>query len=392
MQKKYVVLGSLFGDEGKGQVTQALVKKAKNEKKSVCVVRFSGGAQAAHNIRIKNDNGHVLHHTCSTYGSGVLLDVPTYLFSQVYFDPMAAWCERQALIELTGRYPALLVHRDCRIVTPYDQYAQHQDEKVLSDGTCGKGIYQTFKRYNDGVPTKCMSKVKEYYENLSGIKFPNHINCIANQVDRDFHFGSWFMYFEDEKQVLSDYDVIIFEGAQGLLLDMDNGFWPHVTPSHTGLDNIKDYLNEAEVYLVSRTYLTRHGNGYTPKYPETMSKFIDNFVEDNCKNEFQGEFRKGMLDIGLLSQAWDRHHLETWKAKYNLYYNMVFTHSELFGRYTEIPVIGMDGSQQYPKNTSDLFKLLPENMRSKIGHVYTLSGNSDTELFHYITNVKNSKY
>lgn len=64
-----------------------------------------------------------------------------------------------------------------------------------------------------------------------------------------------------------DYDVLIFEGSQGLLLDMDCGFYPNVTPSRVGLNGIESqYLKDAEVYLVTRTYTTRHGNGYEPKY------------------------------------------------------------------------------------------------------------------------------
>lgn len=55
--------------------------------------------------------------------------------------------------------------------------------------------------------------------------------------------------------VTNDYDVLIFEGTQGLLLDMDNGFYPNVTPSKVGLNGLLRYdiLDNAEVYLVTRT-------------------------------------------------------------------------------------------------------------------------------------------
>lgn len=378
MKKCYVVLGALFGDEGKGQVVQALVRQAKDNSDSVCVVRFSGGAQAAHNIRIKKSNGHVLHHTCSTYGSGVLYGVPTYLFSQTYFDPMAAWCERQSLMELTGEYPALLVHKDCRVVTPYDQYVGQKDTKVKNDGTCGKGIYPTFKRYNDGVTSTSMSVIKEYYKRYS---FPDKIECLVNQVERDLNFGSWFMYFDNEKNVLDDYDVVIFEGSQGLLLDMDNGFWPNVTPSHTGLDNIKDYISNADVYLVMRPYVTRHGNGYEPACPEKAEAYTCELIEDNFKNEFQGAFKKGLFEVNLFTAAWDRHNLDNWKSKIDLLsYNMVFTHNDIFTKNETIQVFDANEILCDIKGVDDIYRMLPHRIREKIHSVYTLSGNTDTNL------------
>lgn len=88
---------------------------------------------------------------------------------------------------------------------------------------------------------------------------------------------------------ISLYDVLIFEGSQGLLLDMDCGFYPHVTPSRVGLNGVpKKYLKDAEVYLVTRSYLTRHGNGYEPKYK--LEANLEKFKESNTFNEFQLDF------------------------------------------------------------------------------------------------------
>ena len=80
-----VVIGSTFGDEGKGNVVQWLCKQALAEGKKVAVCRYSGGPQAAHTIY---HNG--IEHICSTYGSGVLLGVPTYLTNGVLVDPIPA--------------------------------------------------------------------------------------------------------------------------------------------------------------------------------------------------------------------------------------------------------------------------------------------------------------
>ena len=78
-----IVIGSTFGDEGKGNVVQWLCKQALDVGKKVAVVRYSGGPQAAHTIYC---NG--IKHICSSYGAGVLLNIPTILSSSVLIDPI----------------------------------------------------------------------------------------------------------------------------------------------------------------------------------------------------------------------------------------------------------------------------------------------------------------
>lgn len=86
---------------------------------------------------------------------------------------------------------------------------------------------------------------------------------------------------------------IVFEGAQGLLLDQGNKeFFPHVTHSNTGMKNVRVLCEQAgirdiEAYYVSRTYLTRHGAGPLPGENPSMS-----FEDDtNRPNPFQGSLR-----------------------------------------------------------------------------------------------------
>jgi adenylosuccinate synthase len=90
----------------------------------------------------------------------------------------------------------------------------------------------------------------------------------------------------------------IFEGAQGLLLDQDNkAYWPHVTHSNTGLQNVRELCKQAGIdkidpYYVSRTYLTRHGAGPLPGEDDTL------FYADgtNGDHPFQGRLRFAPLD------------------------------------------------------------------------------------------------
>lgn len=115
------------------------------EGKSVAVVRFSGGPQAGHTV--VNEG---IEHICSSFGSGVLLGVPTYYTDDVFIDPIALYNERKVLQGKGIKETLVYASMFNRVITPYDVFAGREDNKVLSDGTCGMGIYPTFKRYNEG--------------------------------------------------------------------------------------------------------------------------------------------------------------------------------------------------------------------------------------------------
>ena len=121
----------------------------------------------------------------------------------------------------------------------------------------------------------------------------------------------------DDSKVLSKHHCI-FEGAQGLLLDRDSGFFPHVTPSNTGLTNIVSLICDSgdgsvNPYYVTRTYLTRHGEG--PLYHEWANPSVateewqagklGQMEEDktNVHNEWQGHLRRGPLSTRQLEFA-----------------------------------------------------------------------------------------
>lgn len=328
-----IVLGSLFGDEGKGVTVQYLCKKAIDEGKKPLVIRYSGGPQAAHTIQ----NGDITH-ICSTFGSGVLLGVPTLIVGTAYFDPICAQNEWAELVNKMGNInnvPPLLVLGNTPVITPYDVFSGRKNEKIKKDGTCGKGIYPTFRRsridhkcttilmskdfQNPMEPYRTLRTARNYY---GAERDESMENMFCNAVNNTFYsiVGS---------DVISFYDVLIFEGSQGLLLDMERGFYPNVTPSRVGLNGIpEEFFENAEVYLVARTYLTRHGNGYEPN-----SRFfpfdISNKFETNVLNEYQGEFKVGLFDFDLLNRAFDRHCLDVYQNMYGIKYNLVLTHFDL---------------------------------------------------------------
>ena len=339
------VLGSAFGDEGKGVTVQYLCQKALDEGKSPLVIRFSGGPQAAHTV---NHNG--IEHICSTYGSGVLLGVPTLVYEDAYFDPISAKKEYEALKEKIGTVPDLYVHHKAKCITPFDTLFGRTNVKVQKDGTCGKGIYNTFKRHEDGWITtlssfinKTVSKVKEYYKD-NKVFYPElYEECeslLAEEVN-GFANGEYdFIKEWTPHSFKEEHSVVIIEGSQGLLLDMDCGFFPHVTPSKVGLNGVpKEWLKNAEVYFVMRTYLTRHGNGYEPNDTYLEDLNLDGKHETNVFNQYQGEFKVGICDFDLINEAFKRHCIDNKLMLYHMKPNLVVTHFDVLEKCGKFPYI-----------------------------------------------------
>lgn len=318
-----IVLGFAFGDEGKGVTTQWLVQQALEQNKRVAVVRFSGGPQAAHTIRQGTKE-----HICSTYGSGVLLGVPTIYLDSVYFDPICAYNETKVLEE-KEIIPKLMIPKYLRIITPYDVIAGQQNAKVLKDGTCGKGIYSTFCRYNVHEYDILPESYEECDALLEKARTFHHLHKLDEDILDAFKEAVAHLrvhYYSEEQ--LEKFDTLIFEGTQGLLLDMNHGYYPNVTPSMVGLNGIPSkYLFGAQVYLVTRTYLTRHGNGYTPRYPCSFN--LKHKYETNVCNQYQGSFKTGALEVDLLNDAIFRHSLSFFRTKKEVSYNLVWTHMDV---------------------------------------------------------------
>lgn len=322
-----IVIGSTFGDEGKGNVVQWLCQQALNAGKKVAVVRYSGDHQAAHTVYY---NG--IKHICSSYGAGVLLNIPTILSSNVLIDPISMQKERRELISKGIKSPKIILDSIfSNIITPFDVYFNQQDLKTLNDGSCGKGINAVKQRISDEYylydPLENWNAAKRYYKNKHSlnIELPDELK----QTYINAH--NWFNRTVQRYFNYWDFDELILEGSQGLLLDEDFGFNLHTTPSRVGLNGcLRYYTNrECEVYFVTRTYLTRHGNSYEPKYPITIPEWKE---ESNITNQFQGVFKTGILEIPLLQRAFDRHNIINTCRKHNISPKLVVTHTDLIDK------------------------------------------------------------
>ena len=326
-----VVIGLGFGDEGKGSVVDYLaLQHSLSSNQPLIVIRYSGGQQAGHTVYLKDKN-----HIFSNFGSATLRSVPTYWSKYCSFDPVGFLNDYNALKEL-GIIPKIYVDQQCPITTPYEK-ARNFEVNNLGHGTCGVGVGPTFQREENfyhlqvldlKFPNVFKAKynlIKNYYfDKVKSIKdsaFTDFENAINDVMDKITIVDSTFL------QKLKDKYTIIFEGSQGLLLDQTFGFFPHVTRSNVGLLNVQKMMGQIplDIYLITRSYLTRHGNG--PMLFED-DLFINNPYEINQHDLVRGSFRKSYLNLDLLNYA-----LMAEKRFINHKKNLVITNLDAFEEY-----------------------------------------------------------
>ncbi|MGW6446659.1 adenylosuccinate synthetase [Lentzea sp. NPDC055074] len=325
MNDHVIVVGLGFGDEGKGAVVDALCAEGSVS----TVVRFNGGAQAAHNVIADGR-----HHTFSQFGSGTLAGVPTWLSRYVLVEPIALATESRELEALGVANPLSLVSVDAGalLTTPFHVAANRARERARGGdrhGSCGKGIGETawyglLAGAHEGdvvegqrvlgepgpAPTvgdcrnpatlrRRLDALARFYEPL-----------IGEGPDVDGLVGL-YSAFADAVRVtqgdegLLDAGRVVFEGAQGVLLDETYGFHPHTTWSTVVPRNARELLQgrPARVIGVTRTYQTRHGAGPLPtEDPAVLERFPE---PHNGTGEFQGAWRAGHLDAALLRYSVD---------------------------------------------------------------------------------------
>lgn len=315
--KAFAVIGANYGDEGKGVFTDYLVAKHPNS----IVVRFNGGAQAAHTV-VTPDGQH--RHAFGHFGSGSFLHAPTYLSRFFVVNPLLFLKEHKALTEL-GLNPRVYVDGQCPVTTPWDMAINQTLEKHRGDarhGSCGVGFGETLERdkypefrlraedlWCDDIYQKQMAHIGKFWVDMRckelGIKLDTWTLHDTNKIYFSAIGRFRSLIFHGNLSQIKSFESVIFEGAQGLLLDQGNkeGF-PHVTRSNTGIANVNTLsvelgLRRVEATYASRCYLTRHGAGGFQEDPD-IGEFFDIKDATNIENQWQGGLRLGYLDIGEL--------------------------------------------------------------------------------------------
>lgn len=308
--KARIVIGANYGDEGKGTVVANYTKNSDN----VLNILTNGGAQRGHSILTKDGNITFQH-----FGAGTYHGADNYYSRYFILNPMQFVKEYETLIVKPKN-----IYRDinCKWSTPYDSMANLiSEEQKGTHASCCMGIWNTIKRYNE-IPTlnyddfikneefqiQYLLNIKKYYEKK--LIIPEKWKSIWNSDILIINFinDCFFMYNKTIVKKLSEltYNNLIFENGQGLLLS-DNGKDTYdTTPSNTGilysLELLKDLnVNDITAHYVTRPYLTRHGDGVLMN--QSIRKKISSDVNEdrtNHYNDFQGEFRYGLLDINDL--------------------------------------------------------------------------------------------
>jgi adenylosuccinate synthase len=199
----------------------------------------------------------------------------------------------------------------CPITTPYDKFANMNSKETIKHGSCGVGYGKTIEReerlysllagdlYYKQVFAHKLALISEYYKDENA------------KYECEFLEACEEMLTFPGLQIVrrSDYsaNTVIYEGSQGLLLDKNIGFFPHVTRGNVDLTNVRKLhgISNPDVMFVTRCYQTRHGNG-----PMTNEGIPHNIVRDpketNVTHQYQGGFRITMLDFDLLEYAISR--------------------------------------------------------------------------------------
>lgn len=314
--KTKIILGLAFGDEGKGVTTDYLCRQAERP----LVVRFSGGHQAGHTVVTPAGQRHVF----SNFGAGTLAGAPTFWSRYCTFHPVGYANEREALLAL-GAEPRLFVDGRAAVTTPYDLLYNRQLERGQQHGSCGLGFGATVARHEGPhklhvmdlldpfVLQQKLAAVASYYQELLGVEYD--AAALAGQL-KNFHEAVAYCrsnllctsaraFFSHARET---YDAILFEGSQGLLLDQEFGYFPHVTRAHVSsrnaLEMIREFgLPDPEIYYVTRAYQTRHGNGPLTNERLAGPDLHPTPYETNVFNPWQGEQRRSLLDLSQLRFA-----------------------------------------------------------------------------------------
>jgi len=300
--KASIVVGLGYGDEGKGMTVNELCKAGKKP----IVIRYSGGQQAGHTVHVGD-----IKHTCSNFGSGVLLDVPTYFSEHTTFYPVTIAREMEVLKSKGIKYPVLVFHPMAKITTPWDVYDNRNCDKNVSHGTCGLGVGKTMHRSikkNLNLTAIDLMHMPTFKEKLIQIEMSVRNTCVPmpDWFERDmeeFIKAIKVLNFAvADYEHLLRYDNLIFEGSQGVLLDKDHGSFPNVTYANTTSKNAMEVcdklkIKDRHVYCVTRAYHTRHGEGCF--HDDEIELQFDNH-ETNYMNEWQGPFKIARLDYELV--------------------------------------------------------------------------------------------
>ncbi|MFC4892265.1 adenylosuccinate synthase [Pseudofrancisella aestuarii] len=314
-----VIVGAQWGDEGKGKIADTLAEKAD------FIVRYQGGNNAGHTLVVNGKKtflhlipSGVLHpHTKCVIGHGVVVD-PLALKEEINRI-------RNSGIKITKEN--LFVSESCSIITSYHKIldALRESNGKEKIGTTGKGIgpaYEDkvarkglkFKHLFDKelLRTRLANSLQEkeiLFKDLYKVNYPS----LDEEVERLYELGQELKDFAADTFSLIDLATqkgksIVYEGAQGVLLDVDYGTYPFVTSSNTSVAGVYSGATTAgkeikHVIGIAKAYTTRVGEG---PFPTELFNDTGDFLQKKGGEVgvTTGRTRRcGWLDLPLLKYS-----------------------------------------------------------------------------------------
>ena len=312
------VIGKNFGDEGKGFTCSRLASSLKN----ALIIKHNGGGQAGHTVEDPKGKWRFIHHQI---GAGAEYHVPTLFADSFMPDLFQLGKEVKAFTELFGFQPILYSEKNARVTTVEDVLLNMGAEVARGKnrhGSCGMGIEECVQRNAAGYEitveelagwTKqdLVDRLKQIRKEYTGRRaeilgiYPsnpyyemlNNETILENFVEEVKVNVNLLTLVDGDRKWLEEFQNLIFETGQGLLLDQDyEAYAPHLTSSKTGIHNPTIFLEKRglsldEAIYVTRPYVTRHGNGPLPC--EVKRSELLGVGEDltNRPNEWQGTLR-----------------------------------------------------------------------------------------------------
>lgn len=315
-----VIVGAQWGDEGKGKITDLLCEQYDY------VIRYQGGNNAGHTIIVNQKKiilhlipSGILHKTCtSIMAHGMAVDLESFI------SEISTLRENGVTIDPGN----LKISPYCSLITPYHKLLdtlRESSSHYQKIGTTQKGIGPCYEdktarvglqlqdlRDHDLLLQKLKDNFKEketLFDHLYKTSYPS----IEEVADKLFTLGRIVLpYLEDTfllmVKAIEDKKKLLYEGAQGVLLDLNYGTYPHVTSSNTSLGGVYTGAGSPEgeiknILGVVKAYTTRVGQGPFPtEIHGSLSKQIQNLGKEFGATT--GRLRRcGWLDLPLLKYA-----------------------------------------------------------------------------------------
>ena len=274
-----VVVGTQWGDEGKGKITDFLAEQAD------VIARFSGGNNAGHTIQFGGET-YKLH----LVPSGIFYkDKLAVIGNGVVVDPVALLKELDGLNERGISTNNLRISNRAQVILPYHLAQDEYEERRRGDnkiGTTKKGIGPAYvdKAQRIGIRVADLLEKETFERRLKeNIEYKNaYFKGMFNETCPTFDeiFDEYYAagqrlkeYVTDTAKILDDANVaddkVLFEGAQGVMLDIDHGTYPFVTSSNPVAGNVTvgtgvGPTSVSKVIGVCKSYTSRVGDGPFP--------------------------------------------------------------------------------------------------------------------------------